>query len=178
MSKISLSRLFKRRAKQTGDGDAPVRVDGRTPRGGRVDSLAVAEGVSIRAQDSTTSTPSDMEAFPSSLVERLWLRAYDDLKAEDATLVRNFEKILSYDLDTSLEGTRKAQLSHLIRAGLERTEKEARVKKGMGDVLGVVLKAKGIVDSAIQAVPHAALAWSGACFVLEVRSRTKYTYVN
>jgi len=155
----------------------PVHVDSLTPCGGHVNSLAVVESVSIHAQDSIMSTPSNMESFPSSLVERLWLRAYDDLKAEDAILVRNFEKILSHELDTS-GGTdiRQTQLSHLIRAGLERTEKEARFKKGVGDILGVILKAKGVVDSAIQAVPHAALAWSSACLALEVRSRTKFKF--
>jgi hypothetical protein len=119
-----------------------------------------------------------MEVFPSGLVERLWLRAYDDLKDEDTTLIRNFEKILSHELDPSSGGTdiRQTQLNHLIRAGLERTEKEARVKKGVGDILGVILKAKGVVDFAIQAVPHAALAWSGACLALEVRSRTKFKF--
>jgi hypothetical protein len=179
MSKISLPRLFKRRIKQNSDGmpDTHIRADGFTPPSGQV---ALAESVSIDAQDSTTPTPSDMEAFPSSLVERIWLKAYDDLKAEDATLVMNFEKVLSHELDTGpgCVDIRHVQLSHLIQAGLERTEKEARVKNGLGDILGIVLKAKGVVDSAIQAVPHAALAWSGACLALEVRSRTKFSCSN
>jgi hypothetical protein len=65
---------------------------------------------------------------------------------------------------------RQEQLRQLIRTGLQRTEKEARLKQGLGDSLGAILMAKDIINSAIQAVPHAALAWSGVCLILEVRA--------
>jgi NWD NACHT NTPase-like protein len=63
---------------------------------------------------------------------------------------------------------RKSQMTQLIRAGLEKTEREANVKKGAGEAIQVVLSAKDMIDSVIKDVPQAALAWTGVCFALQV----------
>lgn len=63
---------------------------------------------------------------------------------------------------------RRRQMELLVRTGLEKTKREAEVKKGIGDTLQVVLSAKDVVDSAIQAVPQAAVAWAGISFALGV----------
>lgn len=61
-------------------------------------------------------------------------------------------------------------MERLVRAGLERTEKEATVKQGIEQGMQAVNSVKGIVDKAVQASPEAALAWVGICFALEVSS--------
>lgn len=106
--------------------------------------------------------------------------AYDDLKDEDPSLVTAYEKVLSRQLDKSSRGNvganvikqdqaeRQAQMQRLLRAGLKKTEREARVMMGAGDAVNVVLSAKNIIDSAVQAVPQAALAWTGVCLALQV----------
>lgn len=63
---------------------------------------------------------------------------------------------------------RQSQMSQLIRAGLKKTEREAKVKKGIGNAMQVVLAAKGMISSAVQVCPQAALAWTGASLALQV----------
>jgi hypothetical protein len=126
--------------------------------------------IPIRSRDDKTSEVS------GSLVEQLWFQAYDKIMEEDRSLVKEFEKALSRQLNTSsriaseiiIEPGREVEIRQLIRTGLERTEKEARLKKGISDTLTIILKAKSMVDSATQAIPYAALAWSGVCLALEV----------
>jgi hypothetical protein len=64
---------------------------------------------------------------------------------------------------------RRRQMTWLIHAGLDKTEREAKVKEGLGMAVDVVLAARNIISSAIQAAPQAALAWTGICVALEVR---------
>jgi hypothetical protein len=176
-SKISLSRLF-RKAGRLSDGSRGAVA--------HADSLAPRVLVDNAAESITKPSTSNSTASLSP-VERLWFQAYNSLRTEDPSLVRDFEA-LSLVLSTGSGSESQNIIGHdrpahqeelrlLIRVGLERTEKEARLKKGLSDVLGVILKAKDAVDSAIQAVPHAALAWSGVCLTLEVRVKTRSSYV-
>jgi hypothetical protein len=48
-----------------------------------------------------------------------------------------------------------------------------RIKKGIDDTMQVVLSVRGIIDSAIQAVPQTALAWTGVCLALQVWSQRR-----
>ncbi|KAK4248937.1 hypothetical protein C7999DRAFT_30627 [Corynascus novoguineensis] len=106
----------------------------------------------------------DADSTTASLPARLWDRAYDDLKREESELIEIYEKILSRQLQDgpgsavpeSQPNTiarddadaRRRQMARLIRAGLTRL--------------------RGRQNSAIQAVPQAALAWSGVCLALEM----------
>ena len=63
---------------------------------------------------------------------------------------------------------RRSQMTQLVKLGLMKTQREAKVKDIVGNALHVVLSAKEIVDSALQAVPQAALAWTGVCFALQI----------
>jgi hypothetical protein len=106
------------------------------------------------------------------------------LKDEHGSLLLGYEKILSHELngvewntiseslETMIEQKnpvkRRLQMTQLIRAGLKKTKREANVKKGAGDAIQVVLSAKNMIDSVIQNVPQAALAWTGVCFALQV----------
>lgn len=114
-------------------------------------------------------------SVPVTLSEELWDRAYDLLKDEEKKIVQKYERVLSQELlpEGSIEqrdhGKRRSQMKQLLQSGLQRTEKEAKRKESLGTIVQVVLSAKGMVDSAIQAVPQAAFAWAGIGLALQVR---------
>ncbi|RKK90307.1 hypothetical protein BFJ68_g16492, partial [Fusarium oxysporum] len=132
-----------------------------------------------------TSTDSDTSSLPS-LQERLWNEAYDGLKASEPKLVGAYEKILSAEVDRnkstsatsestkneigSSRETRRRQMQQLVKAGLDRTQKQASIKQGINEGLQAVQAVRGIVDKAVQAAPEAAIAWVGVCLGLEVFS--------
>jgi N-terminal domain of NWD NACHT-NTPase len=136
--------------------------------------------------DVATSTDTHRTASPP---ERLWDRAYDDLKAAETALLHVYEKILSCNLHKDGFGsavtesqpnaivqydpdTRRRQMEQLVHTGLDKTAREAKVKEGLGPTMDIVLSAKNTISFAIQAMPQAALAWTGVCIVLEVSSST------
>ncbi|PTB63912.1 YVTN repeat-like/Quino protein amine dehydrogenase [Trichoderma citrinoviride] len=127
----------------------------------------------------TSNAPSASTGLP----ERLWDRAYDKLKISDAALIEAYEKILSRKLggqgfDTQVTASeqniiaqndthaRRSQMRQLIQDGLDKTAGEARIKQAMGAAFA--LSAKDMISAAIQAVPQAALAWTGVCVALEM----------
>ncbi|KAK3952421.1 NACHT domain-containing protein, partial [Pseudoneurospora amorphoporcata] len=127
---------------------------------------------SAGADDTTTSLP-----------VRLWECAYNELKQEEVKLVDAYEKILSRQLqdgpgstvpesqsNTIAQNTldRRRQMTKLINAGLAKTEREIKVKESLGVAVDVILSAKNTISAAIQAVPQAALAWTGICIALEI----------
>ncbi|KAJ4854400.1 NACHT domain-containing protein [Trichoderma breve] len=138
----------------------------------------------------------NLETLPSDAAERLWDEAYDAIKHEDAKLVEGYERILSQylqghgstiDSDTSPPNAiiaespdaRRQQMNELIRTGLDKTAREAKVKDGLGTAMGIVLSLKDMVSTAISAVPQASIAWSGVCIALGVlESAVKETASN
>ncbi|KAJ9139419.1 WD40 repeat-like protein [Pleurostoma richardsiae] len=131
-----------------------------------------------------TTTPAEAEGIAPSLPERLWDRAYDALKEDHAGLVEAYEKILSSQLERGLGSTvpesqqnaiaqhdpdaRRRQMVQLVLAGRDRTTREAKLKSAIGTSVQAVLSLKDTVSLAIQAVPQAALAWSGVCIAMEM----------
>jgi hypothetical protein len=61
-------------------------------------------------------------------------------------------------------------MERLIHVGLQRMEKDVAAKQKVGDVLQTVKIVKGMVGTAVQAAPEAAVAWVGVSFALEVSS--------
>ncbi len=116
----------------------------------------------------------DADGTTTSLPVRLWDRAYNDLEQEEKELVDTYEKILSRQLQDgpgspvpesqpntiaqNNSDARRHQMTQLIHAGLDKTAREAKVKEGLGVTVDVVLSARDIISSAIEAVPQAALA--------------------
>jgi len=133
------------------------------------------------------------DSTAASLPVRLWDRAYDDLKREETDLVNAYEKILSrqlhdgpssavpeYQPNTIVQDNsdaRRRQMTQLIHAGLEKITREAKVKEGLGAAVNVALSARNVISAAIQAVPQAALAWTGICVALEVRLSSEHCFV-
>ncbi|KAH0525816.1 hypothetical protein TsFJ059_009229 [Trichoderma semiorbis] len=136
------------------------------------------------------------ELLPSNAAERLWDEAYEAIRHEDVKLVEGYERILSQYLqghdsittpDTSYPNAiiaespdvRRQQMNELIRVGLDKTAREAKVKDGLGAAMGIVLSLKDMVSTAIAAVPQASIAWSGVCVALGVlESAVKETASN
>lgn len=130
-----------------------------------------------------TSTESETSPLPS-IQERLWNQAYDELKESEAKLVKAYERILSAELDRNdssfvvSESTeyeigktreeRCRQMQQLVQGGLDRTQKQASIKRRIDEGLQAVQSVRGIVDKAVQASPEAAVAWVGVCLGLEV----------
>ncbi|KAG5805227.1 hypothetical protein H9Q74_009701 [Fusarium xylarioides] len=133
---------------------------------------------------SDAANHSDTSRSTMSLPARLWDRAYDELKQEDAALVSAYEKILSSQLQDGLGSsvpesqlnaiaqldpdTRRRQMDELVRAGLAKIAPEAKVKEGAGTAMGVVQSIKDVISTAVQATPQAALPWAGVCVALEM----------
>jgi len=137
-----------------------------------------ASGAQPTTCDTVPSTPSD-------LPERLWDRAYNELKDEEDKWVDEYERILSRELmggdssSTNLElqkneieqknpAKRRQQMSQLVEAGLRKTAGEDKVKQAIGGAMLGILNVKDMIGSALQPVPQAALAWTGVCFALQV----------
>ncbi|KAL7809859.1 WD40 repeat-like protein [Trichoderma aethiopicum] len=144
------------------------------------DAAASTSALPIEASTACSSAP-------TGLAERLWDRAYDGLKTSDSAsaLIQAYERILSRRLsgqgfDTPVTATdqniiaqhdthaRRAQMRQLIQDGLDRTAREAKIKQSIGDGINLVLFAKNIISSSIQAAPQAGLAWAGVCVGLEI----------
>lgn len=136
----------------------------------------------------TTSGAATSDTVPSTssdLPERLWSRAYDELKDNEDKWVDAYERILSRELkgcgssSTNLElqkneieqknpTKRRQQMSQLVEAGLRKTAGEDKVKQVIGEAMQGVLNVKDMIGWALQPVPQAALAWTGVCFALQV----------
>jgi hypothetical protein len=100
-------------------------------------------------------------------------------------LVKEYEKILSCELNENSTASqtsddqpnvieqknlemRRSQMIQLVQKGLKKTEKEAKVKQGIGNAMQVVLGANDIITFAVRACPQAALAWTGVTLALQV----------
>jgi hypothetical protein len=126
-----------------------------------------------------TPSKSSAQTEPTIQPEQLWDQAYDDLKRDEPKLFDFYETILSHDLDSSkgakgniIEQTdrmkRRSQMEDLLNTGLDNTAKQAKAAKNIGDAMKIVLSVKEAIGSGLQAVPIAALTWTGICVALEV----------
>ncbi|RSL60118.1 hypothetical protein CEP51_013820 [Fusarium floridanum] len=61
-------------------------------------------------------------------------------------------------------------MKQLVQAGLDRTQKQASIKRGIDEGLQAVQEVRRIVDKAVHAAPEAAIAWVGVCLGLEILS--------
>jgi len=122
----------------------------------------------------------------SDLGLQLWDQAYDALKSGPTSrqLVSKYEQILSSqltsgfdsqvpesqanDIDQADHDKRRHQMECLTRKGLERTAREAQIKAAAGVTVDIVLSARDIVSSALEAMPQLALAWAGLSVALQL----------
>lgn len=138
-----------------------------------------------QALTSTTQPTSSTTSSLPNVSERLWNEAYDRLKQKESKLVDAYERILSRELETddsspegsqldqnSIEQTDKekrwSQMEGLVQVGLEKTERESKIKQTVGGALQGLLSVKGLIGSALVTIPQAALAWAGVCLAMQV----------
>lgn len=154
---------------------------GRTNNNEHVDPTTVPGETTIETLSDTNSSPN---AELPTLQIRLWNAAYDTVKEADQKLIDTYERILSsklkeIELGTNTESTatnnvaqdgdvRWAQMQTLAKHGLEQTEKAASIADKTTQGLQVISTVKGVVNSALQSVPQAAIAWASVCLGLEV----------
>lgn len=149
----------------------------------------VSTGTVVATSGPTESPAGDEKKDPPTLPERLWNRAYDDLKEEESSLVEGYERVLSQLEVTASEGAtqntieqgrvgRQTQMQRLLKAGLKKTEKEAKIWAGAGAAVDFILSAKSVIDAAVEAMPQAALAWTGVSIALQVRLPIKISSVS
>ncbi|RYP84315.1 hypothetical protein DL770_005219 [Monosporascus sp. CRB-9-2] len=137
------------------------------------------------APTTPTPQPTSPDLTTSELQGRLWNEAYDDLKKKESKLVDAYERLLSRELSegdsssmdetpqeneieqTNLK-TRRTQMVRLVQAGLKKIEKEAAVKHDIQEKMHTVSSVKELIDTAVKSVPEAAIAWTGACFILQM----------
>lgn len=154
--------------------------------------IVLASADQAVAPPSTMPTPAEQATAPSpvprpaastsSESEHLWDRAYEKLRSDRSDLVDHYQTIISHELSYSEtqntvpqnRAERQLQMVHLLDIGLEKTAKLAKVEKKLGDAIDVVLSVKESVGSSLQAVPVAAIAWTGICVALQVSLPARY----
>ncbi|RAH71166.1 WD40 repeat-like protein [Aspergillus aculeatinus CBS 121060] len=156
------------------DSGAPI------PAAGAVKSLAASATSNLVAEEK--------REFPTE-PQQLWDESYESLKIEQSSLMKAYENILARELNAeSLQasasvdqqdvieqkdaGMRRAQMSRIIQKGLNRTEREAKIKQSVGKGVEVALAVDEIMKLALKACPEAALAWSGISLGLQILSNT------
>lgn len=141
-------------------------------------TASIDDANSLKADD-VKPTALPRGCLPSP--EQLWDQAYDAVQDDDPELIRLYESILDVELGESEDGdgaekivsqqgqnARKAQMHSLLQAGLNKTKKLAGVEKKVAVAINVVLSVKSALDSALTAVPIAAIAWTSVCVALQV----------
>ncbi|KAK3942456.1 hypothetical protein QBC46DRAFT_426235 [Diplogelasinospora grovesii] len=141
-------------------------------------ALWVDPGVAVRGEP---------QAAALSTSQRLWNDAYDILENDSGTekLVKVYMRTLvtvlktqdangttsgASDISGELKdpGKRQMNMRQLVKDGLARVDTESKIAKGVGDVAGFILKAKGMIDLAVNNIPQAALPWAGVCVALQI----------
>ena len=56
----------------------------------------------------------------------------------------------------------------VLDASLLKSKKRAEVEKNIGDTMKIILSVKEAIGSGLQAVPIAAIVWTGVCVAMQV----------
>lgn len=114
---------------------------------------------------------------------RIWNSAYDKVKEDEPRLVEAYEKILSVQLGDDNPapldgastnaikqdaGARQDQMKQLVDKGLEKTEREAKMKEKIKEGMHPIKNIKDFVALAVKSEPTAAVAWVGITTCMEV----------
>ena len=134
-----------------------------------------------RTELSNTTSDSKLELVPP---RDLWDEAYEALRETNTKLVEQYEEtIVRIDQAVAHLGpvgsvARQDQLSAFITRRLDSIEKDKKslvvagktivLHEQVNRVVRIIMFAKDFVSSAVNAEPHAALAWTGVCLLLPV----------
>jgi hypothetical protein len=115
-------------------------------------------------------------------IRELWNQAYDDLRAKEANLVKDYEATLYENLATmvisdSIPG-REGQMKIILEKKVEEVKKnmwklqfgtsEVPVKDLVQPVIGIIDWANQYINAAVSLNPYASLAWAGVGLLLPV----------
>ena len=161
-----------------------------------ISAIPPASPTALHAPTASRTSTALSTAVASTLPspsERLWDRAYDELKdkeSKESEWVYAYEKIMTRilkkgdlsptapepdenEIETDL-AARRLQMNKLVEDGLKKTEKLANVVKGIGSAIRVIDSVKETIGKGIESVPYAGIAWAGACLALQVRISFRY----
>ncbi|KAG5656877.1 hypothetical protein KAF25_011046 [Fusarium avenaceum] len=131
---------------------------------------------------SSLSTSKLSNGSTGSLQERLWNRAYANLKDDETTTVEAYESLLlqrSEELEPRPMSSPDDQtmtlllrnpdhMEKLVNRGLERSQRIALAKKNIEEFVRVAEPVKQVMKVVVQAAPQATIAWSCISFALEI----------
>jgi hypothetical protein len=145
------------------------------------------------AVDKASATLSSVSVQPKQSpkpIRELWNEAYEDLKAKEESLMKDYEAAMSKDMTTILSSTtlalagpqipvlRKEQMTALVEKKtaearenawkLRYGDNEVLLKDLAGPVVSVIQDAEAFVNGAVSANPYASIAWAGVSLLLPV----------
>lgn len=135
----------------------------------------------VEDQHSKTATPQLLE------LKDLWREAYEELHEEDARLIEAYEDALlqqddlgshkslaESNTDTRLRSLVKRRFAEIESSRLKITfaGKEITVREQARRAIDLIISLKPSIAMAVDADPHAALAWAGIMLLLAPISRT------
>jgi len=127
------------------------------------------------------------QVAPVRPIHELWDQAYDDLRAKEENLVKDYEATLSGNLKTIVGSTtalsgfrirREDQMKMVLKEKIEEVKKntwklkfsgkEVPVKDLIEPVFGIIDWANNYIGNAVSANPYASIAWAGVSLLLPV----------
>lgn len=96
--------------------------------------------------------------------------AYQEVKKAEPKMVEIYEKMLADKLDTHFATSTPSilQLQRLVSDGLQHTQKQAKIKGGLGIGLDIIKAVSGVINEAVSVAPQATVVWTVVTFSLEV----------
>ncbi|KAG8166200.1 hypothetical protein KVR01_004752 [Diaporthe batatas] len=138
---------------------------------------ALPTDAAVASPTSLTATPST-KSSSESVLERLWIKAYDSLRTDEKSTVLAYETLLVKRLEERNKGSstqitlatlnQREQLREFVDTSFEGSKKIATAKENMQEFNRVAQPVKTVMDVVVKAAPEAALAWSCVSFALQI----------
>ncbi|GAO16804.1 hypothetical protein UVI_02053450 [Ustilaginoidea virens] len=111
--------------------------------------------------------PANLEAVPLSLPEQIWRRAYDALKKDEPSCVKEYGKVLqkaqgglkNWDIPKQIQKLAQSKSDEvrkmwmMIYAGMERSKKIAGAKGSLSSVVKIVENFKSVINAPLKFSP-------------------------
>ncbi|KAF8858160.1 hypothetical protein BDZ45DRAFT_802669 [Acephala macrosclerotiorum] len=149
----------------------------------------VTQASQMTSRSDVSQKATTAELLKPCLISELWNEAYESLRTKEEKLVKDYEAILSTNIETAFgltsdilspraRVTRRDQMERILKRKLaEMKENEWRLRfngldiafKDLAEpVLGIVSAADQYVTNALSANPYASIAWAGVSLILPI----------